>query len=715
MKTLRIISCIILALASTGAEAADMKFFKKAAKYVWGVNSEMFDARREIPDSIASANSAVILMKYQNLFADYEKISNIGGDKTFTRRKSFTRIMVKLMDQNGVKEFSQHEFGESERAKAGHYTYMKADNAFGARVHKPDGTVSDVDLSQAFAVTEGKKGNEKNAIKRKIDIPGLEPGDVLEFFVYDEDEVQELDPSPITIGLVSQYPTLESVIECRFAPGITVEYRAYNGAPDFEKSTDDKGYNCLRLQRFNVPVLTDKILLRKARQLPFYKFYTLNNTSKIRFYPFTRRSGGVNGNLPIGSVYRDISATLAKSEYGAHHLPGDIRRHVKNFIKNNPEASREDILKAAWTSAVYVNRFDEKDSASDFWVALMFADVARKQGWADSVGVGFLNSCLDVPTEGIINWRQPDFGVFADGKFYHESSTYSFPADETPFIYQGQRGGAYTQDRENLERFRLPKIFTTATTPSGKSRMSISCDLRIDEENGAEAVYSVVLTGITKEFVTDLTDAAEWAAEIEDYLGIPQNKRYKPVSYDAIGRKKEIEESVKTLADEHLYYGEDYEISDISIENRGVRPDSPVFKMTLKTKMTEMASNMGNDILVPAGRFIGRSKPITGTDLQRQTDLDLFGPLQSHTDINIAIPDGYEADQASLENLKTLVNNPLGMFYAEAVDNGDGSVSVRVRNKINVANAPIGAWEDFLKLHEAQTTFTDAVILFRKK
>ena len=55
------------------------------------------------------------------------------------------------------------------------------------------------------------------------------------------------------------------------------------------------------------------------------------------------------------------------------------------------------------------------------------------------------------------------------------------------------------------------------------------------------------------------------------------------------------------------------------------------------------------------------------------------------------------------------------MFYAEAVDNGDGSVSVRVRNKINVANAPIGAWEDFLKLHEAQTTFTDAVILFRKK
>ena len=62
-----------------------------------------------------------------------------------------------------------------------------------------------------------------------------------------------------------------------------------------------------------------------------------------------------------------------------------------------------------------------------------------------------------------------------------------------------------------------------------------------------------------------------------------------------------------------------------------------------------------------------------------------------------------------------MVNNPLGMFYAEAVDNGDGTISLRTRTKINVSKAPIGAWEDFLKINDAETAFYDTVLLLKKK
>lgn len=714
MKPLKTICSIVLALAAVSGAAADMKFFKKAAKLVWDTHPEYFDAHREIPDSVAAGHSAVVLMKYEQVYADYEKVSYYVGDKTFTRRKDFTRIMVKLLDQNGVEEFSKHEFGESERAKAGHYTFMKADNAFGARVHKPDGTVTDVDLSEAFAVTEGKKDKEKNALRRKIDIPGLEPGDVLEYFTYDEDEVQELDPSPIKIDLIGPYPILESIVECRFSPNLTVEYRAYNDAPGFEESSDGK-YNYLRLHRHNLPVLTDKRYLNKARQVPFYVIFTLNNTSTQRFYPYSRRDGGLNGNRAIGAVYRDISLTLAKSDYGQHHLPRDVKRIMKDFTKTHPEASREEILKAAWTATAYTNILDKENKASDYWVAVMFSDLVRDQGWADSVGVGFLNPHNEVPTEGIINWRQPDFGVYADGKFYLEGSTRLLPAGELPASYQGEKGGAYTQDRENLLKFKLPKVFIAQTTPSHKSRLSVKGKLQLNDENGIDADYSLVFSGITKEITAGLTDVMEWARDIEDYLGIPEGKRFKPDSYDAVERNKEINETVRKLSDNYLYGADDYDIDNIDITAHGVRPDAPDFKMALTARMPETVGTVGNDLLVSIGRFLGKQTPLTGTDRNRQTDISLFGPIQSQYDYEIAIPEGYEADPASLANLKTMVNNPLGMFYTEAVDNGDGTVSLRTRTKMNIATAPIGAWDDFLKLSDAETAFYDSVLLLKKK
>lgn len=714
MKAFKTLLCIAVALIAVSATAADMKFFRKAAERVWKTHPEYFDANKAVPDSIAEGNSAVILMKYQSLNADYERISNLGGDKTFTRRKIFTRVMVKLLDANGVKEFSQHEFGESERAKAGHYTFMKADNAFGARVYKPDGTVTDVDLSEAFAVTEGKKDKEKNAIKRKIDIPGLEPGDVLDYFSYDEDEVQEFDPSPVRISLISDYPIMESIVECRFSPNLTIEYRAFNGAPDFEHSSDDK-YNYLHLHRYNLPVLTDKRFIMKAREVPFYTIYTVNNTSTLRFYPYTLRGGGINGNLPIGTVYRDIALTLAKSDYGQHHLPGDVRRIMKEYIKTHPEASREEILKTAWTAAVYTNTFDKKDRASDYWVAVMFADLARKQGWADSVGVGFLNSRYDVPTEKIINWRQPDFGIFADGKYYLERSALLHPAGELPAAYQGERGGAYIQDRENLLQFKMPTVFVSQTTPSHKSRMTVKCNMTVKDDNSLDTRYDLTFSGITKEITSDLVDRVKWASEIEDYLGIPAGKRYKSDTYDAVEREKEIKETIRQLCSDYLYGGDEYDVDNFDITAHGVRPDAPDFKMTLSASMPETVSAVGNDLILSIGRFLGKQNPMTGTDRNRQTDIWLFGPIQSQYDFNITIPDGYEADPASLANLKTMVNNPLGMFYAEAVDNGNGTISLRTRIKINVSKAPIGAWEDFLKINDAETAFYDTVLLLKKK
>ena len=268
---------------------------------------------------------------------------------------------------------------------------------------------------------------------------------------------------------------------------------------------------------------------------------------------------------------------------------------------------------------------------------------------------------------------------------------------------------------ENLLKFKLPKVFTAQTTPSHKSRLSVKGKLRLNDENGIDADYSLQFSGITKEATVGLTDVMDWARDIEDYLGIPEGKRFKSDSYDAVERKKEIEEAVRKLSDSYLYGADDYNIDSFDIAAHGVRPDAPDFKMTLVGRMPETVGNVGNDLIVSIGRFHGKAQPLTGTDRNRQTDISVFGPVQSQYDYEISIPEGYEADPASLAALKTMVNNPLGMFYAEAVDNGDGTLSLRTRTKMNVATAPIGAWDDFLKIDDAITAFYDSVLVLKKK
>ena len=715
MKSLSFLTGILLVATTFATNAADLKFFKKTAEKIWKIQPELFDATKSVPDSIANKHSAVILSKHYYLTADYDASRNDLADKTFTKRKAFVHYMVKLLDQNAVEEFSKHEFGESMRAKVMHYTYMKSDNAFGARIHKPDGTIVDVDISKAFAVTEGKKDKDKNALKRKIDIPGLEPNDVLEYFEYDEDWVQEFDPNPIKINLTCDYPVLESLVECEFSPMLTVEYRAYNDAPAFIDSVAPNGKRVLTSRRFNIPVLTDKHLLAPARQLPFYIFCTLNNNSSIRYYPASARRGGVNANLPIGSIYRDISHTLADANYGQHHLPKDVKKIVKNYVKEHPEATRSEIFDVAWTAATYINRFDSKAKTSDYWMAVMFADLARKEGWADTIGIGFLNSRADVPTREITNWRQPDFGIFANDKFYLETSTYYLPAGELPAIYQDEEGGAYTQDRENLVKFKIPQIFKSQKSPARKNRMSVACNLKINEDNDIDALYTLTMTGAMKDLMIGFTDRSEWATEVEDYLGIQPNKRYVPRTYDAVERAKEIDDYTKSLLKNYLFSNEDFEVADIDIQSRGVIPTSPTYKMTFSTKARNIVSSAGDDMLIAVGNFAGNQTRITDAQRTRQTDLYFSIPYQEHYDITIAIPEGYEADAASLESIKTNISNPLGMFYAEATDNGAGELTVRTRSSINFAYAPMNAWDAFLELSDASVSFNDAVILLKKK
>ena len=99
----RITTSILLALLlPIAAIGADDKFFRKAADRVWSMRPDLFDPHREIPDSIKEGASAVIIGEYNYLQGDYKAFDDMRGLETRSESETFTRRMVKLLDQKAV-------------------------------------------------------------------------------------------------------------------------------------------------------------------------------------------------------------------------------------------------------------------------------------------------------------------------------------------------------------------------------------------------------------------------------------------------------------------------------------------------------------------------------------------------------------------------------------------------------------------------------------
>ncbi|MDE6341511.1 MAG: DUF3857 domain-containing protein, partial [Muribaculaceae bacterium] len=490
------ISLLLALLVPMCAKGADAKFFRKAADRVWSIRPDLFDPHREIPDSIKESASAVIIGEYNYTKADY----NAANGETRSECEWFTRRLIKLLDSKAVEEFSKHEFGES--AQLGikfRRNLAEIDHAFGARIHKPDGTVTDVDITKAFVIDEGKKGGKDKGASRIIDIPGLEPGDVLEYFTYQKSNARELDLPAQRVKFLTDYPVLDVVVEGIFSPDLTVEFRGYNGVPELETGKGKSGNNTVWFRCGNLPVLTDKRFVNLIREEPFYEFRILNNTSPYRFYPRSARDGGLYQNPPVGTIFNDIAFCLAGADYESSTLPAKIRKIVKDFRKSHPEATPKQLLDATWAAANYVNLTDKKSGdVPDYLLALIACDVIRKEKLAESADIAFITPATDVPTDEIMHWHQPDFGVIADGNVYLISSLESYLPGELPAEYQGQMLASYPSKRNYNFTFTPPTIITTPVSKAADNKISISSVVDLGDDHNAKVSNEVVCTGAAK-------------------------------------------------------------------------------------------------------------------------------------------------------------------------------------------------------------------------
>lgn len=714
-KFCRALICLSLLIVgnSVGEAAINKKYFEKAAAEVWNNNLDFFNPNVEIPDSVSNNASAVIIGTYDNIDLKYEfRQSSITETNRATRRL-YTRTMVKLLDQSAIDKYSKFEFGQSMKLKAGWFTLGGYDSAFGVKIYKPDGRVVEVDLTDALPVAHGKKG--KDDISYKIAIPDLEVGDVLDYFVWSEEFIDTYDLAPLKFKFNQEYPVMNYKFEGKFAPELTTEYRMLNGAPDLFTSKDEKGNFLAYIQLENIPVITDKYYVNDVRQFPMIIMYNINNTSRFKFRPKGSRPGGLFPNPVPVVVYRDIASTLAASNYSTASMPGKLTKMMKNYMKEHPDATEKQLLDAGWLMIQYIMLTDDKAPKSDYWTALIFVDVMRNLGLAkfENSGVGFVNSANDVEIKDIINWRQPDFIAIINDNYYIYGENDVYAPGEIPGNYQDEYGAVYFGDLKGSDVSPFPEQIKLPKLKSNGNAVDIDLKVKLDDD-AFNVDHSFTAKGSQKGLFSDLNSKKEWYEAVENYLNIPLKNRYKDAKEDSITRNKEVKEAITEFTSS--FFGHDAEsVSDINIASRGVTPDAPLLQLSYSAKYPEMVQNAGSDKIVNIGKLTSQTHKFAGNERNRMLGCYMGAPRLYKYNIEIEIPEGYEADAASLEKLKQMKSSMPGVYGTQAHIADNGNVVLRVTKRINLNILPIDYFNDLLEILDIAAEFNDASIVLKKK
>lgn len=712
--TVGLIAAVLLAMAPAETRAADdSKFNSEAAKTAWSLKTHDFDPKADMSDSLFANASAAYIAYYDRIDAkfesdrDFAKYSMTGrGVSSATKAVIVKRRMIKLNDMKAVEEFSEFKIDAMQKHGYDNYDIIKTKSAFGARVHKPDGTIVEVDTSDALTLTEGKKGDKESS--HRLAIPNLEPGDVIDFFYYDEIYIDELSLDNHRFQLLRKYPVRTLMLDCLSDPELTVEYRSYNGAHNLTFADDVKDRNHISLRVKNVDALeTMPPYISEARQIPFVEIAVLNNNpSPILYHPKTARKGGATP-VYTGSLLADVACSIVDSKY-SDEVKREAMGIIKKWRKEHPDATEQQLTDAAWL-ATFMAFIEKVGRITDRQMAVAFSEIVKALKIDQPVTIGITSSRMQVPVTQAMHYNDPRYFNRVGDRIYMLSPGLTFAPGEYSGYYSGEETVEYPSDRKLPDYAAQAKISKIADSAPRQNVTNMTVNLSLDTENDMMKVNcDLEVTGAMKQAFDDIATMHSYKNAVNAFLGRPVKISKDRLTAAAEGRK-EVKESIEAQVP-YIAGGELKDIVADSVPVIGVTPDAPVMKFGFSGEMEGTVTKAGANLLVNVGRFTGEQRKIQGNQRRRDIDIIRRAPDTFRVKIIFDIPEGYTVDPASIEGLARNVVTRSGNFFAGAKVDGN-RVIIDVNERYNRAIYPVSAWDDILALTDAAVEFTTASLV----
>ncbi|MDL2223620.1 DUF3857 domain-containing protein, partial [Bacteroidales bacterium OttesenSCG-928-M11] len=652
--------CLTLVISNNIFANVSRSQAQRVRQKIWELNDPDFK-NYTIPEKYNN-ESAVIIAKKEEIYT-VGKLKSGYANKTVLNRDrnkklfytNFSRYLVKINDKVALDEFGTIEYIENENIKIGYFS-SKMTMIVGARIIKPDGSIKEVDIDEAIITSE--KG-DKDEVHKKLAISDLQIGDILDYFIQEDGNINYMNIPQQYYTFKSKYPVLSHSIHCEIDNKLTTEYHSYNGAPKFTVSTNEQNDIVLDAKKIDNPKQTDNWWISIPREVPFIRLSILFNNNKDIYKPASYRKSGVYENLPIDVILNDAMGWLS---IALQYPTREIKKETKKFIARNPKASKKEIAQYIDESLRQQVIFAKRISPYSYVATLfnLFKDfkIENKIAFVTDRYGPRAEDIMDADDFNLMLIANDYSQIFAPPSHrYMIGNTLSECEGETAFLVSTNKLSTNRVLGFDGERSKI----TLPKSKEDQNVMKINLDIIINEDNLLEIDRTVTLSGHQKNGdYLSLIHRANWYDEKSKWLGtytikediISKNDQESLNIYNANIQKveKDIEEETK-IEIESYHDIKPKEVKGYKILSFGIAPNDSTFIYNVKYTIDDLVKRAGNNLIFDAGKLI--SSQITLDEDKRERTANIYRPYEAtySYEINIQIPNGYIAENLDKFNM----------------------------------------------------------------
>lgn len=713
--------CLFFVFQNTIHAQNYTEYASEVRKNVWQWDNPDFNVR-DIPAKYNN-ESAVILAYHNDIQANGKKKIRFDVNTILSLNKelyytNIYRIMIKIQDDNALNTYSEINFREQQK-EMGYRISNKMRTVVGARIIKPSGEIKDVNVDEAVNITEGKKDNVEY---KKLAIPGLQKGDILDYFIQDEMHMDDENIPMLNFPFTHHYPMLSYSVHCEIGKNLTTEYRSINGAPEFTVSENEENY-ILDAKQGDIKKAGNYIWTQPFRQYPIIRLSILHNESSNIYKPATARKKGLYANPSPGTILTDAFTSLNDLGIIPNNLSSDMTKDIKRFKKDNPNVDKKELTQFIYNSwKFHLHNASYLSSYTAMYILNSFLYDQKIES-----KIGFITSRNGPRKEDVISFWEFDPIVTAN----NNSQIFTYPsfftvADEYNYIYEGEEAalietkkGKFKPSNNPFENITIPvttpedNLYAVKTSASisdeDPSVLVINRDMQIKRNAKFPYQYLILL-------FEDVDNEKRQEIGITQSLVEESEKSRRTRKY-ADGYQAQFEKDRKSQLDslkQEVYVYHDInpkEVLDFSVPSNGATQNKKVLTYSVKYSMEGFINRAGANIILDAGKLLGSQVKPDDEDINRDIDTYTPYPRAYDNEIQITIPQGYTID--NIDNLNKKIENDCGRFVSNSSINGS-VLTIHTSKVYENSYEPLSSWNKLLQIIDAANDFYGQSIVLKK-
>lgn len=718
MKPALLITSLLFATTFASAQTS----LTDIQKQVWDSPTPEF-AQKTSPEKYAK-ESAVVLAR----FYSKTRVLNL----TSLEQTTIFHERIKINDKPALEAYSTLEYQKKEE-KVDHVLFIKVKNVkddyIGAKVIKPNGKEIIVNTSEEVLLK-----NDNSDKKGKLAIPGLEVGDILDYFISSVSKYRNLEDESFAnndnlILLADEYPVLSYESYFQFSKRLQVQYISANGAPQLVETKGPKDEHIFKVKITNLPKFQGQLWVSPFRQYPYFEISSgmrmvVGNLSKY------------NGKSPMLDYYKtSFESAFNEREFNTFEEP---KKKLKEYfdgrkgLKNAAIDTTIKVLYDIWKYDTFCHYSGDDVNALNYRTAnpkintinmsLLLTDLKVDH---DVILVSSRNTntlantfaMTDFTTMIRVNTPKPIFICFDDVVNHF---------NEIPIQYQGEKAIRLTPIRKSAVKYIFAEEETLIpVTGADKNQVieNLKVSLQADNMQKLKIDRDVKQSGYLRhddqkallsgneidQYYTQLVKGDELAKRISKSSDTRKNA-------DAInsGLTKSPAELKKAFTEEikSQYDLEPSQVSNMKIINPALENLNPFFEFSSSFVLDNLVKKAGSNYILDVGKLAGSFYKLDEKDQIRTVDVYMPCARTFSYSINIAIPQGYAVK--GMEEITQKKMNKTGLFSSAATVSGN-TLTITVNRSYNNNFEKAADWPLVKEIIEAASTFNDQKILFEKK